>query len=847
MIIKDIRNAFLSYYKKHDHKVVPSASLVPENDPSLLFTSAGMVPFKDYFLQKAEPPHHSLVSSQKCLRAGGKHNDFENVGYTKRHNTFFEMLGNFSFGSYFKEKAIVLAWDFLIKELKVDPNKLSATYYYTDEEAFNLWTKFLPSSRITPIKTNDNFWSMGDQGPCGPCTEIFYDFSDMVPESVDEEDRIVEIWNLVFMQYNALNAETKVPLEKPCVDTGVGIERLACVLQGVSDNYETDILKNIKGSICDLFSCGITEKTNASFNVIADHIRSSVFLVGDGVFPENMGRGYVLRKILRRAMRYKHNMNVDVGLSALVPAVVDLMSDSFPALSEHKDLISETISQEEDRFSEILKQGMRVFEETKGQVVNGFFPAETCFELYDTYGFPLDISYELIRSSQLKINTTEVESLLLQQKETSKKGTKKEISEDRFVTKGLTKTEFVGYQSLEEKAKVLFLFDKNFKETSVLNKGEEGFVVTAVTPFYAESGGQVGDAGLLVGAGVSFVKDTQKKDDVFFHEVLVEKGQIHQNEEISLSVDKQNRASVSANHTATHLLHSALRSVFSKNVVQKGSFVSAKYLRFDFRLTQNISDEELAKIELLVNKKIFQNLEVSQKVCAVEEARNEGAVGLFGEKYGETVRVISVVSGDSKEFCGGCHVGQTGEVGLFKIISCQSVGADTKRIQAITGLELLEKVQNMFATLNSVKKKLGAKEHDILETLDQKLSKKKDQAEGLALQNKQEWRVKNVLLRALQFKGEDFEQMRKEADSLKKEKSSANLLWLESSSGKITLILAVSSDLADDFSAKKNIRPMGALLSGKEHGGGRDDFAQCGGQNKDCFEKLISCFKEMFS
>ncbi len=833
MIIKDIRKSFLSFFEDNDHKIIRSAPIVPESDPSLLFTAAGMVPFKNYFLQTMEPPHHSLVSAQKCVRAGGKHNDFENVGYTKRHNTFFEMLGNFSFGKYFKEEAIDYAWSFLTKELGLKAEKLSVTYFHTDLETKKLWGRYLPESKIQSIDTDDNFWSMGDTGPCGPCTEIFYDFSDMIQDkNASEEDRIVEIWNLVFMQYNAVSATEKVPLDIPCVDTGVGLERLACILQGVTDNYETDILKGLKLGMSEEFSCPITKDNNTAFNVLADHLRCASFLVGDGVFPENTGRGYVLRKILRRAMRYMRTLDVkSKGLHSCVPILSNLIGDVYAEVSQHEKLIMQTIQQEEEKFSEILHQGLKVFSEEKSRMTGKAFSEKVCFELYDTYGFPLELSYELILGASLTIDRKKVEMLLEDQKERSKASNKLQGPEGTsFLLKGVAETNFVGYVCSKAEGRVLAVFDEKGQTVQCVRKGEVGFVVTDTTPFYAESGGQVGDTGEAFGDGIQIaIEDTQKKEGVFFHKVQVKEGEVLVGTALNLSIDVDRRSRIQANHTATHLLHGALRSVFSDSVVQKGSLVNEKGLRFDFRLVGSVSDDDLKKVEEIVNANILENALVETKECSIDQAKSLGAIALFGEKYADTVRVVCVGEDVSKEFCGGCHVPQTGSIGFFKVVNVQSVGADTKRIQALTGMNALRHTQDMLLVLTKIKQRLSAKEENLLEILEEKLSKTQKDEEGVVFEKEEKIALGANTLLVRSYKGGDFAKVRKDADGVKGLKNTVALFWMNAFDKKVTLGLAVSPDLEKTFSAKVQIKPLGEILSGKSHGGGRDDFAQCGG------------------
>ena len=857
VLSKDIRQAFLSFFQKKDHLFLPSASIVPQNDPSLLFTSAGMVPFKDYFLGLSTPPEAALTSSQKCVRAGGKHNDLDCVGYTKRHHTFFEMLGNFSFGHYFKEQAIAYAWEFLTKTICLDPNKLSITYYHTDEETRLLWKKFVPESRIFPIDTSDNFWSMGTTGPCGPCTEIFYDFSDFLsnPEDASHDERFVEIWNLVFMQFNMQENGSHLPLATPCVDTGLGLERLACVLQKTDDNYKTDLFAAMKSALQEIIGTPLTQDNKTAFNVIADHVRCATFLIGDGVFPDNVGRGYVLRKILRRAMRYGHKLNhTRPFLHKLCATVVRTMGQDFPDIETHKSLIEQTVLREEERFGDILSNGLKVFKAAREETCNRSFDPKVVFDLYDTYGFPLDLTYELLRNHNLTVNKDDVDVFMHQQRQTSQKHWKGAHDAQidtvwKHLAENVPATLFTGYTQHEGCGFIAAMITDQ-GTVSQMKEGTKGWIIANTTPFYAESGGQVGDQGVLnTEKGRFLVSTTQKPiEGIFAHQGQVVEGEVSVNSPVSLLIDKDFRIQTQAHHTATHLLHKALHTRFSSSTVQKGSFVCDSYLRFDFHLQQTLSSDDISFLEDWVNTLIFRNVPVSAQECSQQEARNLGATGLFGEKYGDIVRVVSV--GDerifSREFCGGCHVTRTGDIGLFHILSHQSIGSDTKRITACVGRHVLQKIREYKALMGSVQKALGASSSDMIDRIHT-LKEKKSQPEGV-VKNKSQETINGKTLLLQVHSNTDIKTLQSLVDQERAKDGVCICVANENTkTQKVSLIVGLSKDLAEHMSAADFAKKLSFFISDKENGGGRPDFAQCGGNNFQRISEAFSALKKLLS
>jgi alanyl-tRNA synthetase len=715
--LNEIRSTFLKYFEKNDHKIVESSNLVPNNDPTLMFANSGMVQFKNVFTGLEKRDYVRATTSQKCVRAGGKHNDLENVGYTPRHHTFFEMLGNFSFGDYFKEKAIHYAWNLITKDFGIDKNRLYVTVFHEDDEAFNFWKKIASFSddRIIRISTSDNFWSMGETGPCGPCSEIFYDHGDHLkgglPGTPEEDgDRFIEIWNLVFMQYEQVSKDKRINLPKPSVDTGMGLERIAALLQGTHDNYETDHFKKIIQSTSEIVKQKPDQKNLSSFRVIADHLRASSFLIAEGVLPSNEGRGYVLRRIMRRGMRHSHMLGSKKPIFAnLFNTLLEEMSASYPELNRAESLIKETLKMEEEKFLVLLDRGIKILNEEISKI-DKVLPGDVAFKLYETYGFPIDLTEDILKSKSLKFDKDRFGELMRESIELARKNWKG--SGDSAVEKiwfgikeKIGSTEFLGYENDQAQGIIKCLL-KNHKEVSVLNKDDEGMIVLNQTPFYAESGGQVGDKGIIVKDDFKFeVTDVQKKlGDLFVHYGKVISGSIKLDQDVELKIDVNRRNDTRAYHSATHLLHESLRRVLGDHVTQKGSLVEPERLRFDFSHMKPISNEEVVKIENYVNEMVQKKSEVKTRIMTPKEAVENGALALFGEKYGEEVRVLSMGDeGDkyfSTELCGGTHVKNTGDIGKFKIISQSSIAAGVRRIEALRDKQLEEYLKNKEKQLN---------------------------------------------------------------------------------------------------------------------------------------------------
>lgn len=703
--LNEIRSSFLNYFEKNDHTIVESSNLVPNNDPTLMFANSGMVQFKNVFTGLEKRDYKRATTSQKCVRAGGKHNDLENVGYTPRHHTFFEMLGNFSFGDYFKERAIELAWNLITKDFGLDKNRLYFTVYHDDDVAFNLWKKIsgLNDDKIIRIPTSDNFWSMGETGPCGPCSEIFFDHGDHLqgglPGTKDQDgDRYIEIWNLVFMQFEQISKDKRIDLPKPSVDTGMGLERIAALLQGTHDNYETDHFQKIIGSISEAVKVKPNKENLASFRVIADHLRASSFLIAEGVLPSNEGRGYVLRRIMRRGMRHSHLLGSKEPIFFnIFKTLMEEMKGNYSELSRAEALIRETLKMEEEKFLVLLDRGIKILNDEITKI-NKTLPGEVAFKLYDTYGFPLDLTEDILKNKSLSVDNKKFDILMKESKELAKKNWKgsgdSAVDDVWFGIKDkLGATEFLGYETNQAEGIVLSLL-KNNKEVKSLNNGEEGMIISNQTPFYGESGGQVGDTGEITSGEFKFkVNDVQKKlGDLFVHYGKVENGNINLNDNIEMKIDQERRDNIRAYHSATHLLHESLRRVLGTHVTQKGSLVDADRLRFDFSHMKPISENEVEKIETIVNEMVQTQSNVKTRLMTPKEAVNNGALALFGEKYGDEVRVLSM--GDEKnkyfstELCGGTHVKNTGDIGKFKIISQSSIAAGVRRVEALRDKQL---------------------------------------------------------------------------------------------------------------------------------------------------------------
>jgi alanyl-tRNA synthetase len=860
MSAADVRSAFLEFFRVHAHAIVPSSSLVPANDPTLLFTNAGMVQFKDVFLGRETRDYLRAASSQRCVRAGGKHNDLENVGYTARHHTFFEMLGNFSFGDYFKREAIRFAWDFLIFNLGLDPARLWCTVYKDDDEAADIWLKEVGVSprRFARMGEASNFWAMGDTGPCGPCSEIFYDHGPEVaggpPGSPDEDgDRYVEIWNLVFMQYNRGADGTLTPLPKPSVDTGMGLERIAAVMQGVHSNYDIDLFKNLIRAAGRL--AGTSVLTSSSLRVIADHIRASAFLVVDGVLPSNEGRGYVLRRIIRRAIRHGYKLGIhDPFFYKLVPVLAQEMGTAYPELVSRRAVTERVLRQEEERFAETLANGMLLLESAirnlrGAKIIDG----ETVFKLYDTYGFPADLTADVARERGLTIDMSGFESAMEQQRRRSQESSKFGADQGS-AAKVDTQTVFRGYEELRSMGQVAALL-KNGAAVQTLATGEKGEVVLDRTPFYAESGGQVGDTGELGGAGVRFVvTDTQKRGAAHAHLGEVVEGAIRVGDTLEARVDAERRQATVLNHTATHLLHAALRTVLGTHVQQKGSLVAPDRLRFDFAHYQAVTPDELREIERLVNAQVRANAAGETRVMDYDAAVAEGAIALFGEKYDKEVRVLKL--GDfSTELCGGTHVQRAGDIGLFKITSESGVASGVRRIEALTGAAALAHVEQNDALLRDLaglvrgsREELSDKVREQLERvkqLEREVRVLKDRlasGQGVDLAAGAV-EVKGVKVVATRVDGADAGALRSAVDQLKdKFKSAVVVLASVESPTKVVLVVGVTDDQTARIKAGELAGAVAAQVGGR--GGGRADFAQAGGSKPEALEAALASVQE---
>lgn len=850
--LNDIRRTFVDYFKKNGHENVASSPLVPQNDPTLMFTAAGMVQFKDVFTGKEKRSYTRAVTSQKCLRAGGKHNDLDNVGYTARHHTFFEMLGNFSFGDYFKEEAISYAWELVTKGFDLDPKKLLVTVYSEDEEAASLWRKIagLSDYKIIRIPTSDNFWSMGDTGPCGPCSEIFFDHGDKVaggpPGSADADgDRFIEVWNLVFMQYEQQEGGKRINLPNPSIDTGMGLERIAAVLQGQHNNYDTDLFKTLITASTDL--TGANKSTQRqSHNVIADHLRAACFLIADGVLPSNEGRGYVLRRIMRRGMRHAHILGAkDPLMWRLVPTLVNLMGDTYPELSRAQTLIQQTLKLEEEKFRQTLERGLKLLQESTSTLSKGQdFPGDVAFKLYDTYGFPLDLTQDVLRAEDKAVDVAGFQACMEQQRQKARAawvGTGEAANEQVWfdLKEKHGSTDFLGYSTTHAEGLVLALLKgQNLAEKAI--EGEEVFILTNQTPFYGESGGQVGDQGLITTENGDQIKifDTLKKlGSLHVHVGKVMKGQIEAGDSVKLDVDATRRRQVAANHSATHLLHAALRQVLGSHVTQKGSLVAPDRLRFDFTHAKAVSAEELQQVEKLVNEQILKNNSSQTKLMTPDEAVAEGAMALFGEKYGAEVRVVSM--GDEKfsvELCGGTHVSSTGDIGLFKILSESSVSSGVRRIEAITGeaiLELLKETQTTLMiereqskkSLNDLQKQIADLRRQM--TLGGKGSSAANDFTTLGS-------YKAAVRHLTDVPARDLKAL---VDQLKKDMGSGIAIVTSVMEGKVSLVVGVTDDLTSKVSAVDLVK-VGAETLGGQGGGGRPDLAQAGGVNENAVQGL---------
>ncbi len=868
-----IRSDFLEFFKGKGHTIVPSAPLVPGNDPTLLFTNSGMVQFKDVFLGAEKRSYVRAADVQRCLRAGGKHNDLDQVGYTARHHTFFEMLGNWSFGDYFKKDAIAWAWELLTQVWKLPAERLLVTVYQTDDEAYELWRDMVgvPEERIVRIGDNkgapfasDNFWQMADTGPCGPCTEIFYDHGDHIaggpPGSPDEDgDRFIEIWNLVFMQFDRQPDGTLVPLPAPCVDTGMGLERLAAILQHVHTNYEIDLFQALIRKASEL--TGTADLENKSLRVIADHIRACSFLIVDGVLPSNEGRGYVLRRIIRRALRHGWMLGVrQPFFSKLVPTLVEQMGEAYPELPAAVDTVTRALQAEEERFAETLDAGMKIFEDVAGKASNGVIPGVDAFRLYDTYGFPLDLTQDIARERDLTVDIAGFDAAMEQQRETARAAGKfgGGVTLPAELVATLSPTLFLGYDRLQADGLSVLALLKDGRPVQSADAGDSVIVITNQTPFYAESGGQVGDTGVLAGNGVRLaVEDTQKFAGQFHgHVGTLSEGGLKVGDVLSGQVDGERRGATILNHSATHLLHAALREVLGTHVQQKGSLVAPDRLRFDFSHFQPISAEELAVIERKVNQQVRANNAAEVHTMAMQEALDFGAMALFGEKYGEHVRVLKM--GDySTELCGGTHVNRTGDIGLFKITSEGGVSAGVRRIEAVTGQSALDYVDAEEARLAEAAELLGGSAADVVEKiralgqrqkqLERELEavKAKVAAGATADLSGQAVEVAGVKVLAARLEGFDAKALRDAMDRLKQQLGDAVIVLAGAQDGKAALVAGVNGSAMGKVKAGELLSHIAGQIGGK--GGGRPDLAQGGGEDGPALATALAAVVEWVS
>ena len=882
--LNEIRSTFLKYFEKNDHKIVESSNLVPNNDPTLMFANSGMVQFKNVFTGLEKRDYKRATTSQKCVRAGGKHNDLENVGYTPRHHTFFEMLGNFSFGDYFKEKAIFYAWDLITKDFGLDKNRLYFTVFSEDDEAFNLWKKItgFNDDRIIRIPTSDNFWSMGETGPCGPCSEIFYDHGDHLkgglPGTKDQDgDRYIEIWNLVFMQYEQVSKEKRIDLPKPSVDTGMGLERIAALLQGTHDNYKTDHFIKLINSISETIKIKPSETNLSSFRVIADHLRASSFLLAEGVLPSNEGRGYVLRRIMRRGMRHCHLLgSKEPVFFNIFKTLMNEMSGNYPELMRAESLIKETLRMEEEKFLVLLDRGMKILNDEINNV-DKKLSGEVAFKLYDTYGFPLDLTEDILKNKSLTLDHKKFDDLMIKSKELAKKNWKgsgdSSVDEIWFGIKDkVGPTEFLGYE-YEHAEAVIQKIVKNNKEVEKLNDGDEGIIILNQTPFYGESGGQVGDSGTIKsGENIFEVNDVQKKlGNLFVHYGKMRNGNLKINENVELKIDVEKRNNVRAYHSATHLLHESLRRILGTHVTQKGSLVAPDRLRFDFSHMKPISSDELEKIDNSVNEVVQKKSEVITRIMTPKEGIEHGALALFGEKYGDEVRVVFMGDEGNKyfstELCGGTHVRNTGDVGKFKIISQSAIASGVRRVEALRDKQLEEFLTNKEKQIGISEQKndqiideitkeiisLGGKpikNVDNKKQLIKDLSKQLDQLSVKSIlsdKNKniiKDEKIKNIKVRFQKIFDLSPKELRKLVDNGKKELKEGIIIVFASKDEKVGLAVGITEKLTESFDAVKFAKVGSEILGGKG-GGGRKDFAQAGGQHIDKIEDAIESLKKL--
>ena len=848
MNTSEIRQSFLKFYESKNHQVVDSSSLIPVNDETLLFTNAGMVQFKDVFLGTDKRKYERATSSQRCIRAGGKHNDLENVGYTLRHHTFFEMLGNFSFGDYFKEDAIKYAWEFLTEVLKLDEKKLWISVYTDDDEAADIWKDIIgvDPKRIVRLGDEDNFWSMGETGPCGPCSEIYYDHGDHIEGTPpgsdgDEGDRFVEIWNLVFMQFNRNDAGEMNPLPKPSVDTGMGLERIAAVMQGVNSNYETDLFK-------DLISAServLGEKNSPSHKVISDHIRSTSFLIADGIIPENEGRGYVLRRILRRAIRHGYKMGATKPfLNELVKDLAELMQDAYPALTEKNEFITKTIKDEEIKFFETLEKGIGILDEAINNISGDTIPGDVVFKLHDTFGFPYDLTADIARERNLQIDEAGFTAAMKHQKESSKAGS-------NFVSKlpaasGIDETEFLGYELLSSDSNVLVLWkDQNRVESA--GESEEIFIACDKTPFYGESGGQIGDKGEFSSSeSTGIILDCKKQGKVFLHKAIVKSGTLKTGDLIRMNVEKDKRNAIAIHHSSTHLMHAALKQVLGDHVQQKGSLVDENKLRFDFSHSKPLLKEEISAIEDLVNRESLNNEEVTTQNMQLEVAMKSGAEALFGEKYEDEVRVLSMGNESfSVELCGGTHVSRTGDIGTFLITNQSSVASGVRRIEAVAGKVALKHLKEIQRINEELQQKLNIPADGIVDKVESLIQENKKLKKTGSIDTTEteivfaeSCEINDWVLLIEQISIDDNKSLRGMVDAKKKTIAKGSIILLNVQGNKIAVVCGVTDNIVDQISAKDIVSNICEAINGR--GGGRPDFAQGAGETENIKEFVTS-------
>lgn len=868
--VSQIRSKFLEFFEKNGHKVVSSSPLVPHNDPTLMFTNAGMVQFKDVFTQNETRNYKRAASSQKCVRAGGKHNDLDNVGYTARHHTFFEMLGNFSFGDYFKEGAIKLAWEFLTKELDISPDKLFITVYHTDDEAFDIWKKVsgFPDKKIMRVPTSDNFWSMGNTGPCGPCSEIFYDHGDKIEGKwqLDNEgndlfgDRFIEIWNLVFMQYEKLPSGEQIDLPAPSIDTGMGLERMAAVMQGVHDNYDIDLFKSLIEAAQNALGSNDKKHFN-SYRVIADHLRSVSFLLADGVMPSNEGRGYVLRRIMRRAMRHARQIGCKQPvIYKLVPALIKEMGEAYPELVRAHDLITEILKLEEERFGETLDRGLKLLDdETSSLKAGGTLSGEIAFKLYDTYGFPLDLTVDILRTKNIGVDEKGFSEYMAEQKKRARaawKGSGEQADDEIWfhIKEEYGATEFLGYEATQAQAKVVAIITDGMK-VDTIHKGAKVQIVLNQTPFYGESGGQEGDTGIIKTDEAEIVISDTKKyvGGLHAHIGKITKGEVKEHDVVTAIVDRQRRLQIRANHSATHILHAVLREILGEHVTQKGSLVSQNRLRFDISHPKAISAEDINIVETKVNNIIRQNSKVGTKIMKPEDAVKAGAMALFGEKYGDEVRVVNMGLDSEKDYsvelCGGTHVNRTGDIGIFKIVSESAIAAGIRRIEAVTAegaLEYIGETEKNLAKIAGLLKVAKEEAPDRIQALldeRKKIEKELAKARKDAAMGGGDSGSASEIINGISFIGKNFgdvppKDLRAIVGDLQKQLGSGVIAVASSFEGKGSIIIAVTEDLTGKISAVDLVKNAAEEL-GAKGGGGKPNFAQTGGPNGQNVEAAI--------